>query len=207
MKPTETLEREHRIIEQVLSCLEKMADEARKGKAVDLEAGLAMVDFFREFADRFHHAKEEQHLFRILEAHGMPRDGGPTGVMLTEHEMGRGLVGTIECSLSEMENGRTAAADEFMDAATAYVHLLREHIQKEDHCLFAMTNGALSDSEQVELAKVFRSVEAMAGAGKGYDHYRAKARELAARFSLDWSDPDQKVSGMRCCGTGSCSEF
>jgi hemerythrin-like domain-containing protein len=40
------------------------------------------------YADRQHHVKEEDLLFLELEKKGMPRDGGPVGVMLMEHQFG-----------------------------------------------------------------------------------------------------------------------
>jgi hemerythrin-like domain-containing protein len=84
MRATEILTHEHRVIEQVLGCLEAMGAEARAAGRLDGAAAQDAVAFFRNFADRCHHGKEEVHLFPALEAKGFPRDGGPTGVMLDE---------------------------------------------------------------------------------------------------------------------------
>jgi len=46
-----------------------------------------LVDYLH-YVDRCHNHKEELHLFPKLEAKGMPRHGGPLGVMLQEHERG-----------------------------------------------------------------------------------------------------------------------
>ncbi|MEI7752316.1 MAG: hemerythrin domain-containing protein [Candidatus Omnitrophota bacterium] len=197
MKPTEILESEHRIIEQVLSCLEKMTDLNEESKKLDCDAARDMIDFFRMFADRFHHAKEEQHLFALLEAHGMPRDGGPTGVMLAEHEMGRGFVGGMEKAVAAYEKGEAEAMKSFVKAARAYVSLLREHIQKEDHCLFAMTNENLSSEEQGQLLKAFRDEEVKIPKGKGHDYYFQKAQDLGNRYQV-------KSSVVSACAPSSC---
>ena len=85
MKPTEILSAEHRVIEQVLNCLEKMAAQAEKTGTLDKVSATDAVNFFRTFADQCHHGKEEAHLFPAMEAKGFPRQGGPTGVMLHEH--------------------------------------------------------------------------------------------------------------------------
>lgn len=208
MKPTEILENEHRIIEQVLSCLEKAADLTEKSKQIDGNPARDMIDFFRMFADRFHHAKEEQHLFACLEAHGMPRDGGPTGVMLAEHQMGRDLVGKMEKAVTAYEQGSGTAPKDFTTAARAYVSLLREHIQKEDHCLFAMTNDNLSDQEQERLLKAFRAEEERSSKERPLDYYPKKAKELGERFQVRSCGP--QGAPTPACGhhkPGSCGGF
>ena len=51
MKPTNILVNEHRIIEQVLNCLERMTEQcASEGKLEEAPAREA-IDFFRAFAD------------------------------------------------------------------------------------------------------------------------------------------------------------
>ncbi|MCX7887840.1 MAG: hemerythrin domain-containing protein, partial [Verrucomicrobiae bacterium] len=115
MKPTEILMAEHRVIEQVLNVLEAMAERAANGDLNRQEARDA-VAFFRGFADRCHHGKEEAQLFPAMEAKGIPREGGPIGVMLCEHEQGRAAVrGMAEAVLElfanpakRMELGRAA---------------------------------------------------------------------------------------------------
>ena len=103
MKPTEILSGEHRIIEQVLDCLEKIAQNCATGGRLDKTSAEQALDFFRDFADRCHHGKEETHLFRAMEAKGFPRQGGPTGVMLHEHEQGRAHIRDMA---EAIENGR-----------------------------------------------------------------------------------------------------
>jgi len=204
MKPTEILENEHRIIEQVLSSLETMAEQNEKSKKLDCDAARDMIEFFRMFADRFHHAKEEQHLFACLEAHGMPREGGPTGVMLSEHEMGRELVGKMDRAVTVYEQGNAAGLKDFVKAARSYIPLLREHIQKEDHCLFAMTHQALSREEQEHLLKAFREEEAKSARERPLDYYPRKAQELARRFPACACHSQDGAS--RACGS-SCGGF
>lgn len=160
MKPTELLMQEHRVIELVLSCLDRMADNCDAGRPLDIEAATQAIDFFRVFADQCHHGKEEDLLFPMMEAKGFPRDGGPTGVMLHEHEVGRQRVRGMEDAVKEASLGDLAHKLVFVEHARAFSALLREHIQKEDHCLFAMADRALSPADQEELAKNFDRVEA-----------------------------------------------
>ena len=89
MRPTEILMQEHRVIEQVLDCLDAIANKTESGEQLDQHSATQAIDFFANFADRCHHGKEEDCLFPMLEQKGFSREQGPTGVMLHEHEVGR----------------------------------------------------------------------------------------------------------------------
>jgi len=164
---------EHRVIERVLDSIERMLDD----NVIDREFTLGAVDFIRNFADGCHHAKEEDHLFPALERVGVPREGGPVGCMLHEHELGRSLVGLMTSSLDAAVAGRPDAVDAFRRAAIGYVSLLRQHIQKEDNILFVMAERALDCERKRELIVGFeRSEEVTPGK---HEKYLALADRLA----------------------------
>lgn len=177
MNPIELLMAEHRLIERALDALEGIAERA--ATAEDRTTLGKAVTFFRDFADRRHHGKEEDILFRALERHGMPSDGGPVGMMLEEHGMGRDLVGRLagvasgEGPLGDEERGqvRRAAAD--------YSLLLRQHIQKEDQILYPMALQVLPATAQIELAGEFEDFEAAQGAESSLERMEALAHSLA----------------------------
>jgi len=200
MKPTEILSHEHRIIEQVLDCLDKMAEECRSAGALDERAARDAIAFFRNFADRCHHGKEETHLFPAMEARGFPRDGGPTGVMLYEHEQGRACVRGMEEAVEAAAAGDPAAQARFVDHATRYVDLLREHIRKEDHCLFAMANQLFGDSDQQQLLDAFTRVEAEDMGAGTHERYLAIANALADRFGVARAAAEADAHRHACCG-------
>ncbi len=200
MKPTEILSHEHRVIEQALDCLEKMANECRSAGTLDVQAARDAIAFFRNFADRCHHGKEETHLFPAMEAKGMPRDGGPTGVMLFEHEQGRACVRGMEEAVEAVAAGDLAAQGRFVDHATRYVDLLREHIHKEDHCLFAMANQLFADSDQQRLLDAFARVEAEEMGTGTHEKYLAIANALADRFGVARAVAEAAGHRHACCG-------
>jgi hemerythrin-like domain-containing protein len=183
---------EHRVIEQVLNCLEKLADRCEAGEKLDGTSALEALEFFRNFADRCHHGKEEGHLFPLLEARGFGRQGGPTGVMLHEHEEGRRLVAAM---------ARTVERDtprEFVRHARAYVGLLREHIRKEDQCLFPMAAGILSGTDAESLARRFEHVE-NAEMGEGtHEQYLQLANDLADRLDVNRAQVTPACGHARC---------
>jgi len=184
MRPVDTLMEEHRVIEQVLNCLDRMADCCDAGAPLDLESAASAIDFFRVFADRCHHGKEEDLLFPLMEQKGFSREQGPTGVMLEEHERGRRHVRGMADALKELSLGDLAGKILFVEHARAFVRLLREHINKEDHCLFPMANQALSEVDQDQLARSFSKVEHEDMGPGTHEKYLQLANQLADRFGV-----------------------
>jgi hemerythrin-like domain-containing protein len=179
------------VIEQVLNCLEKLADRCAAGQKLDGSSAQDALDFFRNFADRCHHVKEEGHLFPLLEARGLPRAGGPTGVMCHEHDEGRRLSAALATAVAQDNSG------EFMWHARAYVQLLRDHIRKEDHCLSPMAAGILSDTEAEALVQSFATVES-ADMGEGtHERYLQLANDLADRLDVPRT-PAVSTCGHAC---------
>jgi hemerythrin-like domain-containing protein len=192
MRATDILMDEHRVIEQVLCCLENLVNRYEAGGTFDSTSARQALDFFRQFADRCHHGKEERHLFPLLEARGFARQGGPTGVMLHEHEEGRRLLAAMAKAVEH------DGPSEFVPHARAYVRLLREHIRKEDQCLFPMAAGILSGSDAELLAQRFEHAEnAEMGAGT-HEQYLQLANDLAERLNV----PRAQVTPS--CGHVSC---
>ena len=179
MTPTEILKHEHQIVLLVLKGAEREGNAARKKGACDAPTVEKMADFFKTFVDRCHHAKEERHLFPALERHGVAKEGGPIGVMLSEHEEGRGHVRALAAALPGLKAGRPGAAAEAADRLLAYAALLRAHIEKEEGVLFAMADRLLTPKEQRDMVKAFDLVEAEEIGEGVHEKYHQLAHELA----------------------------
>jgi hemerythrin-like domain-containing protein len=67
------LRKEHDAILKMLSAMEEAARRIESGKPVAPETLESLLEFFRLFADRCHHGKEEDLLFPLLESRGLPR--------------------------------------------------------------------------------------------------------------------------------------
>mgnify|MGYP005841228603 FL=1 len=199
MNATEILRNEHRVIERVLDVLQRIAERAGAGGPLDADSARQAVAFFRGFADRCHHAKEEEHLFPAFESKGFPRNGGPTGVMLYEHERGRECIAGMDEALTAAASGEAAAAGRFAHHAHAYVDLLREHIMKEDSILFAMADQAFTADDQQRLIAAFAQAEAEKNEPGAHEAFLRSAEELAARYGLP--APSAPPGGhAHCCG-------
>ena len=66
--PTDNLMAEHRIIEKVTAAMSRFADALSSGQDVDRHPLAGLVPFMRQFADAYHHGKEEHRLFPVLVA-------------------------------------------------------------------------------------------------------------------------------------------
>ena len=156
---TQVLMDEHRGIERMLAAMEAQAPRLEAGEGGPVTLFEQGVDFLRNFADRCHHHKEELLLFPLLVERGVPSRGGPIGVLLAEHEMGRAEIRAMDEAIRRYRAGEVSALDELAASARRYVALLRQHIRKEDEVLFRMADDVLSSDDQARLAADFDRVE------------------------------------------------
>lgn len=135
---TAVLVNEHVLIKRMLALLERNAPRTAEGSYTDYRFYLDGVDFIRTYADRFHHAKEEDILFAALIANGMPREHSPVAAMLMEHDQGRAFVRGMEEAARAALAGQPGQEGLIAENALAYAGLLREHIAKEDEILYPL---------------------------------------------------------------------
>lgn len=159
MIPTEELKQEHEGILLMLRVLDRVAAKIESGEKADADHLEKMVEFLRVFADRCHHGKEEDLLFPEMEKSGIPKERGPIGVMLMEHEEGRGFIRKMGEAAGKIKKGDPSARAEFARNARGYVALLRQHIEKENNILFPMGDRVLPREKQDQLVEGFETLE------------------------------------------------
>jgi hemerythrin-like domain-containing protein len=179
MTPTQLLKQEHQTILLVISVAEREVGKIGRTGKVDGEKVNKIIDFLRNFADRCHHAKEENILFVRMQEKGMPADSGPIFVMLREHEENRKNVAAMAEALQKAIAGEESAVAAVKDNLTAYAVRLKAHIDKEDNVLYPMADRMFSDDDQRKLAEAFDKVE-KEEVGEGvHEKYHGLANELA----------------------------
>ncbi len=176
MKATEILKHEHQVILMVLEAARQEARSIEATGRFDAERVGQFVEFFRHFADRCHHAKEEGHLFVRMSQRGFPVEGGPIAVMLHEHDEGRRHVAAIAEALASPSK---QAAATIRDHLAAYAELLEQHIHKEDNVLYVMADQVLTEQDQRELAEIFERIEAEEMGEGVHERYHQLAHALA----------------------------
>jgi len=151
-KPTSILSDEHKNILKVIDSVLKQCGDIEEGKEIDKEFFGRAVDFIKNYADKFHHSKEEDILFLELNKDGVLEHCNPIEQMLHEHNLGRGFVK----GLSEaVDKGDKAEA---VKNARGYCDLLQEHIFKEDNILYPMADTALKEETQKSIAGKFAKI-------------------------------------------------
>jgi hemerythrin-like domain-containing protein len=179
MKATDVLEHEHEIILKVVEAAEKEAGRIRERGELQGDVAAQLVDFFRNFADKCHHAKEERHLFAKMSEKGMSREAGPIAVMLKEHDEGRSLVREIAEALPRAGEGDAESISLISRNLRAYAELLRAHIDKENTVLYPLALKMTSAAEQRELLKAFEKLEEQEMGAGVHEKYHELAHKLA----------------------------
>jgi len=168
------LRNEHRVIERGLEAAETMAN----ARVLNKDRWDKLIQFFKNFVEGCHHAKEEDELFPILKSASTTEDLDPIKRVLEEHECGRTLLDRVEANLGPALDGKREAIEELCRVTNEYVSLLRQQIRHEDRSLFAMADEILGPEEQVLMAAVLDRADQVSGHACRRSRYAALADEL-----------------------------
>ncbi|MBN1610065.1 MAG: DUF438 domain-containing protein [Polyangiaceae bacterium] len=152
---------DHSTTERVLDAVARGLDDPGGPQLVLLTA---FRDYATGFVDACHNQKEERHLFPLLEAHGVPREGGPLGVMLAEHEQSKALLGQLVGLIDQYVNGQASTLVELRSTFEQYAALLKSHYWKETDVLYPMARRILSETEADAVLTGLRETESKLGA-------------------------------------------
>jgi hemerythrin-like domain-containing protein len=180
--PLHALKHEHRTIERVLRALDGVCLRLEWGEMIDQKVLRQIVDFVSNYADRFHHGKEELCLFPALERQGIDRENGPIEMLEGEHSVERTLVAGLRQSIDRYDHGDAAAVRVFIDSARAYSDMLSGHIHKEDSILFRIAEDLLENEDIEALSRAFEHAAQEIGLER-LENYSKLAREL----ERDWA--------------------
>ena len=155
MNVTKKLRDEHQLIIKYINLLTRYLttiseDEQREDLFVKLGD---FVDFIKNYADTYHHAKEENILFKFMEEPGVLTHCNPLPVMLNDHENGRQFV--RELTVAIVNNDQVKA----QLSAQAWASLLTEHIYKEDNVLYVMAEEGLNDEQKRKIEIEYSEIE------------------------------------------------
>ena len=163
------LMRDHETTEKVFAAMEKPftsptgPDPARVAK---------FFDYVRNYVDRCHNQKEEQHLFPLIEQRGIPRRSGPLSVMLMEHEAASALLAKLEPLVQAYAAGDASNLDALRATFGEYAALCKDHYWKENDVLFPMAARVMSEADGAAVVRGIGQVEAALGANTRADYYR-----------------------------------
>ncbi|MBI4335364.1 MAG: hemerythrin domain-containing protein [Candidatus Omnitrophica bacterium] len=146
--PMKKLVDEHVIIKKWVALIPKVIEnldvETEEGRELILNG----IDFIRSYADKFHHAKEEEILFKYFDE-GLDI----LKVIHEDHETARGHAKAVLEAIDKKDN------KEIAEHLKAYHDLLSEHIKKEDEILYPWMDRNLSTSQIGELFAKFNEAD------------------------------------------------
>jgi hemerythrin-like domain-containing protein len=167
--PIKKLVDEHVLIKRWIALIPKVVNdldvETEEGRQLILKG----IDMIRSYADKFHHAKEEEILFKYFD-----ENSDILKVMHEDHTHARGLVKAMLDAL-ERRDQKTIAEN-----LMAYRDLLTEHIRKEDEILYPWMDNQLSTRQVGELFAKFAEADQQMGFSP--DKYEHLIDQLEIKF-------------------------
>jgi hemerythrin-like domain-containing protein len=136
------------------------------------------VDFIRVYADRTHHGKEEDILFRDLRKKQLSgEDRQVMEELIQEHVFGRTTTKALIEANMRYRGGNEAALGEVTAHLKTLVDFYPKHIKKEDEVFFPASRNYFSDEEdQAMLAEFWEFDRRMI-----HEKYTAVVREFDAK--------------------------
>ena len=179
---TESLRKDHKLIEKVLQALDATIKLLKEGKQIPEQILLPTIDFTQNFTDVCHHGKEEEALFPALEKAGMPSHMGPIRMMIVEHQRTKDIAGKIEEASKKYLN--TDDSVDLILALETYVQHVTEHLWKENNRLFMMAEARLNHATK-DIDKNLEDIEEkkLKELGKTRSDYETLADDLEKHVS------------------------
>jgi hemerythrin-like domain-containing protein len=152
MLPIGPLMIEHRLIERIVPVLKEELKRINEKNEVDPVLIETAVDFFRTYADRTHHGKEEDILFRELKKKQLsPEHQKIMDELIEEHVYARKTVGNLLKAKDSFQMGNKNALKDVIDRLNDLIELYPAHIYKEDKKFFIPVMDYFSKQEQDDM--------------------------------------------------------
>lgn len=160
MKPVGMLMIEHRLIERMVKLMKVELEKIQKKNECEISFVNSAIDFFRIYADRTHHGKEEDILFRdILKKPLSDELKKITDELIAEHVVARKTVGALASAKDEYQSGDKSALAEIASMLVALIKLYPPHIEKEDKHYFFPVQEYLNEAEQNAMIEEFKEFD------------------------------------------------
>jgi hemerythrin-like domain-containing protein len=190
MLPVALLMMEHRLIERMIAVLKTELDTMTSTKKPNLVLVDSIVDFIRTYADRTHHGKEEEILFRELGHKKLPAEYRQTmDELVMEHVVARKETLALAESKERYIKGDLGAAGEMARHMGMLAEFYPKHIEKEDKCFFIPVMDHFSEKERDAMCLEFHEFDRRMIHEK-YDkvvrRFEIERKLPGAKTKLDW---------------------
>lgn len=160
MQPIGVLMREHRLIERLVVLVKE--NVTLWGNTDEVDHGFidATIDFLRSYADRCHHGKEEDILFRDLAKKQLSIEHKRImDELIQEHINARKTVGNLEKAKERLITGDTDIFREVLRYMGELAELYPRHIEKEDKRFFHPSMGYFTKQELDGMLREFNEFD------------------------------------------------
>jgi len=152
MMPIAPLMIEHRLIERMISLIQREGQRLASHPDGDLALVDTAVDFIRTYADRCHHGKEEGILFRDLREKNLSAEhAGVLQELIDEHNWARNKVLGLISAKTRFADGDREAAREVASIMRELAEFYPKHIEKEDKRFFIPVMDYFSEEEKATM--------------------------------------------------------
>jgi hemerythrin-like domain-containing protein len=147
---------EHRLIERMIAVIRCTLEQVDQTQSIDPYFVDTAIDFIRVYADRTHHGKEEDILFRDLRKRPLsPEDQRVMNELIEEHVFGRQTTKALIEANMRYRNGDTSALADIADRLSTLVEFYPKHIVKEDKVFFPASRAYFTDEEDQAMLAEF----------------------------------------------------
>jgi hemerythrin-like domain-containing protein len=156
MMPIGPLMKEHRLIEKMIQLMQNEIKKIKKHNKVNPLFIDIAVDFIRFYADKTHHGKEEDILFRDLEQKQLsPNHTKIMEELVKEHVWARIRVGKLVDAKNQYTKGKSEVVDQIINLMTELTEFYPKHIEKEDKHFFIPVMKYFTQEEQERMLQEF----------------------------------------------------
>ena len=147
---------EHRLIERMISLINDATVQIESTHRVDPVFVDTAVDFIRMYADRTHHGKEEDILFRDLRKRSLSaEDLQIMKELVEEHVFGRQTTKALVAANTRYRNGDESALADIVSKLRTLVDFYPKHIEKEDKVFFPASRAYFTNEEDQAMLAEF----------------------------------------------------
>lgn len=151
---------EHRLIDRMIGIIKDALVQIESAGKVDPLFVDTAVDFMRTYADRTHHGKEENILFRDLDKRLLSaEDRRVMNELVEEHAIGRQLTKALVDANTHYRRGDGTALAQITEQLRTLVDFYPKHIEKEDKVFFPAARAYFSDQEDQAMLAEFREFD------------------------------------------------
>ena len=174
---------EHENIRRMLKVARNLSYRVLTEAEYDIDDFPKVIDFVRNYADKHHHGKEEDILFKTMskELEKLAKSGAITG-MYIEHDNSRLYMTNLENAVEALRKGNDEARLDVIANLISYTDLLDRHIEKENTAMYRFSENSLSEEAKKYVETEAEAVEDKATENGVQDQYIKLLEELEGKY-------------------------